>query len=128
MSEKDHLAVAESDSVQAQIVRPLVAMPKPAASFSDHGWRAIAMCGTRWMVAARYSDAVTVEDGVVAKTWDSEAHAKLFAAAPELLEAGNRLYAAIGAYKKPKDGFLTEDLIEAGEAWIAATAKATGAA
>jgi hypothetical protein len=60
-------------------------MEKPPASFSDHGWRAIAMCGSRWMVAARYEDAVTVEDGVITKTWDAEKHAKLFAAAPKLL-------------------------------------------
>lgn len=88
MSNKDHLAVADSGRVQ--IVKPLVAMRKPAASYSDHGWRAIAMCGTQWMVAARYDDAVTVKDGVVTKTWDSEAHAKLFAAAPDLLEALKR--------------------------------------
>lgn len=66
---------------------PWVAMLKPRASMSDHGWRAMAMCGDKWMVGARYEQAVTVQDGIVTSGWNNEANARLIAAAPELLEA-----------------------------------------
>ena len=49
-----------------------VAMQKPPAAFVDHGWRAMAMCGQRWMVGAPYDEAF--------KQWDNEAHAHLIAA------------------------------------------------
>lgn len=51
------------------------------------------------------------------------ANAALIAAAPELLEAGRALYAAIGDWRKPENGFLTPDLIAAGVKWCAAIAK-----
>lgn len=41
-----------------------------------------------------------------------------------LLEAGRALYAAIGTYQKPEQGFLTPELIAAGTKWCAAIAKA----
>lgn len=40
-------------------------------------------------------------------------------------KAGNLLYAAIGNYKRPKEGILTDDLIDAGEAWNKATSALT---
>lgn len=54
------------------------------------------------------------------------ANARLIAAAPEMLEAGRALYAAIGDWRKPENGFLTPDLIAAGVKWCAALAKAEG--
>lgn len=109
-----------------RIVSPLVAMLKPPASFSDDGWRAIAMCGTRWMVAARYEDAVIVENGVIKETWDAEAHAKLFATAPELL-------AALSGYverQKVANATLLRTAPDASDKWLedaeALIAKATG--
>lgn len=56
---------------------PWVYMEKPAASFHDHGWRAMAMCGTKWMVAA--------PSHVALKQWNNEANACLIACAPELV-------------------------------------------
>lgn len=69
---------------------PWTAMMKPPASFSDHGWRAMAMCGSQWMVAAPKSAAIQVEDGIVVRSWNNEANAALIVAAvnalPRLLE------------------------------------------
>lgn len=53
-----------------------------------------------------------------------DAVASLVHAAPDLLEAGRALYAAIGDWRKPENGFLTPDLIAAGVKWCAAIAKA----
>lgn len=58
---------------------PWTAMLKPPASRTDHGWRAMAMCGSHWMVAAPYS--------VAFQQWDNEANARLMAMAPTMLEA-----------------------------------------
>lgn len=41
----------------------------------------------------------------------------------ELVGAGQSLYDAIGSWSKPENGFLTPDLIKAGEAWIATLTK-----
>lgn len=50
------------------------AMVKPSASYSDHGWRAVAMCGAKWMVGA--PSRVMLADG----GWNNEANAALMAA------------------------------------------------
>lgn len=50
------------------------AMVKPSASYSDHGWRAVAMCGAKWMVGAP-SRVMLAEGG-----WNNEANAALMAA------------------------------------------------
>lgn len=44
----------------------------------------------------------------------------------EMAEAGQALYDAIGSWKPPEHGFLTKELIEAGERWIAALATLQG--
>jgi len=38
-----------------------------------------------------------------------------------LIEAGQALYEAVGNYRAPNQGFLTDDLIRAGERWVQAT-------
>lgn len=56
---------------------PWTAMPKPAASYDDQGWRSLSMCGSNWMVAAPSSTVLKIENGaVVGKQWDHEANAK----------------------------------------------------
>lgn len=50
------------------------AMAKPSASYSDCGWRAVAMCGAKWMVGAP-SRVMLAEGG-----WNNEANAALMAA------------------------------------------------
>lgn len=50
------------------------AMLKPSAAYSDHGWRAVAMCGAKWMVGAP-SRVMLAEGG-----WNNEANAALMAA------------------------------------------------
>lgn len=79
---------------------PLTAMLKPPASYSDHGWRAMAMCGAKWMLGAPVSAAITVEDGLVVAGWDNEANAKRLAACwnahDDLVTQLQRVYDALG--------------------------------
>lgn len=59
---------------------PLTAIPKPPPSLSDHGWRAIAMCGSQWMLAAPSNAVLQIKDNTVIGTrWDHEANAKRLA-------------------------------------------------
>ncbi|MFA6125456.1 hypothetical protein [Sphingomonas sp.] len=47
---------AELDRINALAAKatagPFTAMRKPPKSWDDHGWRAMAVCGDRWMVGA----------------------------------------------------------------------------
>lgn len=58
------------------------AMAKPSAPYSDCGWRAVAMCGAKWMVGA--PSRVMLADG----GWNNEANASLVAACnPEAMRS-----------------------------------------
>ena len=57
------------------------ALPTPPPSREDHGWRAVAMCGKNWMVAAPKE--ATFE------SWNHASNATFLAAAPKMLEALN---------------------------------------
>jgi hypothetical protein len=99
---------------------PWTAMLKPAPSRDDHGWRAMAMCGLSWMVAAPYK--------VAFECWDNEANARLIAAAPDLLDALEEAREGLRWYQDahPEDTDGSDD--EAMARIDAAIAKATGEA
>ena len=110
---------------------PWAAMRKPPASFSDHGWRAMAMCGSEWMVAAPVSATRRVEGGVVTQTfWDHAANARRIV---QCVNAHDELVSLLqqwadldaGAWHAVRHANEKERLLEETRAAIA---KATGSA
>lgn len=99
---------------------PWTAMEMPPKSWSDHGWRAMAVCGQTWMVGAPVSVARKVESGIVVSGWDNETNCRLMAAAPDLLAALVALCDDVESCEKARDVYLPQAR--------AAIAKATRAA
>lgn len=96
----------------AHTATPWVLMEKPKASTQDHGWRAMAMCGS-FMVAAHRDVAIKVKNGIVTSAWDNKTNAEF------IVRACNEHDALVKALRQCVDA-----LVEHGDlSWYVAEAK-----